>query len=79
MSNLKIYGPFKELLTLESLPLKGPIRDDELEIKQHHAILVEGELIREIGSYSAILNRYPEAEVIWKDEVLRVVLPAFVD
>lgn len=47
-----LYGPFSELLTMEDLPLNGPIDDRQLKVLKNAAILVEDEHIIEVGSHS---------------------------
>lgn len=40
-----LVGPFKQILTMNDLPSKGPIKDDQLEIIEDGGILVEDEVI----------------------------------
>lgn len=43
MKKLKLIGPITQVLTLDQLPLKGALVDDQLEIVEHAGILIEGE------------------------------------
>ena len=37
----KAIGPFKQLLTMSALPLKGALQDEQLEILENVGILIE--------------------------------------
>lgn len=77
---MKLYGPFKQLLTMEGLPLHGPLKDEELSVKTEMGILVnqDGE-ISEVASYNTLKNEHPDAEKIVFSNENMVALPAFVD
>ncbi|MHA1856397.1 MAG: imidazolonepropionase [Promethearchaeota archaeon] len=40
-----LVGPFKEIVTMNNLPDRGPIKDDQLEIIKDGGILIEDEII----------------------------------
>ena len=79
MSKITIYGPFKQLLTLEGLPLYGHIADDEINILQDKAIAVRGGDVIDIDSFEVLSKKYPGAEQELIDSNNLVALPAFVD
>ena len=60
MSEKRLIGPFRQLVTLRDLPLKGHIADSQLEIVENGGIVVENGLISEVVDFaqgtSAIKN-----------------------
>ncbi|MFO7257574.1 MAG: imidazolonepropionase [Bacteroidota bacterium] len=52
--NRTLYGPITQLLTMASLPDKGPIADAALEIIPDAALLVEGNRIVAVGMFAAL-------------------------
>jgi imidazolonepropionase len=77
---MKLIGPFRQLITLDKLPLKGPIPDHKLEIIQNAGILIENDIIKKTGDFNSIKNelgnRSYELEQIKSD---MVALPGFID
>ncbi|TDQ19416.1 imidazolonepropionase [Algoriphagus boseongensis] len=63
MKNLKLIGPFAQLLTLDKLPLKGSLKDEQLEILENSGILINGEKILKVGAWEKLLKEFPEAEI----------------
>ena len=79
---MKLIGPFKQILTLNNLPLRGKLSDEQLEIIENGGILVNhNNLIEEIGNYDVIANKTKQS--LSNSPTLQfsnsVVLPAFVD
>ena len=79
---MKLFGPFKQILTLNNLPLRGKISDEQLEIIENGGILINSEnKIEEIGNYDVIANKTKQS--LSNSSTLqlsdRVVLPAFID
>jgi imidazolonepropionase len=74
----KLTGPFKQILALAGLPLKGSLRDDQLEIITDGAVLTENGLIKAVKKFDDLRRQYPDAviEEIRGDQVL---LPGFID
>lgn len=75
---MKLTGPFKQIVTLANLPLRGKLSDDQLEIIADGGILVnEGKIIK-TGSFQNLKDEFPDAELeLTEDE--QVCLPAFTD
>lgn len=75
---MKLIGPFKQIITLDRLPLKGKINDEALELIENGGIVTENDLIVAVGDYSELKRDYlnAELEIIEGDEVL---IPGFVD
>ena len=79
---MKLIGPFKQILTLNNLPLRGKISDEQLEIIENGGILINSEnKIEEIGNYEVIANKTKQS--LSNSPTLQfsnsVVLPAFID
>jgi len=74
----KLIGPFKQILTLAGMPLKGALKDEDLNIIPYGGVLVENGLIVKIDNFEILYreNLYDKIEKIKGDHVL---LPGFVD
>jgi len=75
-TNRFLLGPFTEIVTLEGLPLAGPIRDHQLKIIPNGGIVVSSGFIEEIGSYETLKGTAQPLDHI---EGNTVAIPAFVD
>jgi len=77
---IKIAGPFRQLLTMDHLPLKGSLKDAQLEVVEEAGIVCQGGKILEIGSFKALIARYSITGVDIQNlgEDL-IALPGFVD
>lgn len=75
---MKLIGPFKQVVTLANLPLRGKLSDEQIEIIIDGGILVNENKIQRIGNFETLKseNQNIEIETI-EDE--QIVLPAFVD
>lgn len=78
MKNLKLIGPITQVLTLDGLPLKGALNDEQLEIIQEAGILIEGDKIFQTGTWESLCKAFPEAEKIELTGDF-VALPGLVD
>lgn len=75
---MKLIGPFKHVVTLANLPLRGKLADEQLEIIVDGGILVENGTIQRIGDFETLKNENPAIEID-PIEGEQVILPAFVD
>jgi imidazolonepropionase len=75
---MKLIGPFKQVVTLANLPLRGKLSDDQLEIIIDGGILINNDKIQQVGNFETLQseNQNIEIETI---EGEQIVLPAFVD
>ncbi|MCD0480019.1 imidazolonepropionase [Chryseobacterium sp. LC2016-29] len=75
---MKLIGPFKQVVTLANLPLRGKLSDEQIEIIVDGGILVIENKIHSIGNFETLKseNQNIEIETI-EDE--QIALPAFVD
>ena len=75
---MKLIGPFKQVVTLANLPLRGKLSDEQIEIIVDGGILVNENKIHAIGTFETLKseNQNIEIETI---EGEQIVLPAFID
>ena len=77
---MKLIGPFKQILTLNNLPLRGKLSDEQLEIIENGGILINSEnIIEAIGDFDVIASETNQSVEIEKIDTDKVCLPAFVD
>ena len=76
MNNISIIGPFKQILPLSDLPIKGPINDSELVIHEDAWIAIDNDKIVDIGVN--LNQKYPESPVLELTEEF-VLTPGLVD
>ena len=75
---MKLIGPFKQIVTLANLPLRGKLSDNQLEIIENGGILIKNGFIEEIGDLEHLKSKFPDIELeILNSEV--VTLHAFTD
>ena len=75
---MKLIGPFKQVVTLANLPLRGKLSDEQLEIIPDGGILIDNDKIKKVGNFDALKseNQNIEIETV---EGEQIILPAFVD
>lgn len=76
---IKLIGPFKQLVSLRGLPLNGPLHDNQLEIIENAGILIQGEYIIAIGDFNKLSkNLQSDAiQIVLKGDF--VALPSYID
>jgi len=79
MNSLKIFGPFKQIITLQDLPLDGALSDNRISIINQGGIVVEDGKILDLGDYEQLLDKYESAERIILDNLNYIVVPSFID
>lgn len=75
---MKLIGPFKQVVTLADLPLRGKLFDEQLEIIVDGGIIVNENKIQQIGNFEYLKSNHPNIE-IEEIEGVQIVLPAFTD
>lgn len=75
---MKLIGPFKQVVTLANLPLRGKLSDEQIEIIIDGGILIDNNKIQKIGNFEELKAENQNIE-IEKMEGEQIVLPAFVD
>lgn len=75
---MKLSGPFKQIVSLNHLPLKGKLQDESLEIISNGGILTENGKILEVSDFDSLKQQFPDSEIDFiKGE--QIAIPAFVD
>ena len=75
---MKLIGPFRQVVTLAHLPLRGKLSDEQLEIIVDGGILIQNGKIQEVGNFETLQFENRDIEII-NIEGDQIVLPAFVD
>lgn len=75
---MKLIGPFKQIITLANLPLRGKLSDEQLEIIVDGGILMNNNKIQKVGNFEILKSENPNIE-IEEIEGEQIVLPAFTD
>lgn len=73
---MKLIGPFKQLVSLDELPLRGKLSDEHLCITKRGGILVKDGMVEAIGDFETLKEQADEIVIISGD---KVAIPAFVD
>ena len=80
MSGKTIIGPFSQILTMANLDIKGPLKDEDLEVIPTGGILIEDGIILQISDYSDLINSLSvDAYNNIKLEGKHVCLPGIID
>lgn len=74
----KIFGPFSQLLTMSNLPESGAIKDDQLEVLSNAGVLVNENMIEQVGDFDQLLHNHPNEDVIELQKGI-TGLPGFID
>lgn len=75
---MKLIGPFRQVITLANLPLRGKISDEQIEIIEDGGILISQNKIQQIGNFEILKSENQNIE-IEEIEGTQIVLPAFTD
>jgi imidazolonepropionase len=78
MINLILIGPITQLLTLDKLPMKGALKDEQLEIIHLAGILIVGDKILKVGSWQRLRKEFPQAG-LFELEGDFVAMPGLID
>ncbi|WP_080776716.1 imidazolonepropionase [Chryseobacterium phocaeense] len=75
---MKLIGPFKQIVTLSNLPLRGKLSDEQLQIIADGGIVVNDGKIHGVGDFDALKSGHENIE-IEAIEGEQIALPGFVD
>ena len=75
---MKLTGPFSQIVTLAGIPLKGAVKDEQIEIIPNAGILTQNGKILRTGNYEELKKEFSNAELEETDGK-NVLLPGFVD
>ena len=73
-----LSGPFTQLLTMDNLPLRGKLSDDQLEIISDAGILHQEGRILAVGNFERLRRDNPDAEIEFFEGDF-VCLPGMID
>lgn len=77
---MKLIGPFKQIIPMTNLSLKGSIMDNQLEIIEDGGVLIEGNKIQAIGKFANMLvDEKSNATEVQQLSGDHICLPGFVD
>ena len=79
---MKLIGPFNQIVTLNGLPLRGPLQDEQLEIIKQGGILInEKNTIEQVGNFEQMKSDFADQITDFCDPKFKnsAVLPAFID
>ena len=76
----RLIGPFREVLTMTDLPLKGALQDQQLHIEKNAGILIKGDRIERIADFELLRSEssYPDLQLTLVEEDT-VVIPGMID
>lgn len=78
---MKLIGPFKQIVTLANLPLRGKLADEQLEIIKNGGILIHEKKIVAVGDFEDLKQNNPTAETDNQQPATnnQIAVPAFTD
>lgn len=79
MNNMKLIGPFSQILGMADLPLKGPLEDRQLKIVEEGGVLVQEGKIKSIGAFKKMLRERRTGTEVEEMQSQSVLLPGFID
>lgn len=75
---MQLIGPFKQLIPMSGLSIKGAISDDDLLVFEDAGLLIDGAHIKAIGKFDELKVTYGHAEIhVLKGD--HTCLPGFID
>lgn len=76
---LLLIGPFDQVLTMDQLPVKGALKDEQLEIISNAGILIEGDIVKELGDFEELSKNRSSNTRVYELNEPAVALPGFID
>jgi imidazolonepropionase len=77
-TGLKIYGPIRQLVTMQGIRMHGPVKDEQLDPIADAYLVLDGEKVIAFGG-EEILQTYKNAEQFDFNGQDVIALPAFID
>lgn len=63
MDTLKLIGPFKQLVPMSGLPLKGALSDEQLIVLEDVGMLIDGEHIKQIDDFKKLKSEFKHIKI----------------
>lgn len=73
-----LIGPFRQLLPMKGLPMRGPIEDEDLTVMENAGILIQDGQIKAIGSFQDLRKDLSDADIHYLDGEY-VGMPGLID
>jgi imidazolonepropionase len=73
----KLLGPFKQIITMDHLPLRGPLKDEELYVIENGGIVVDNAIIDSVNDFE--LLRREKSLPVEEISESAVLLPGLID
>lgn len=67
LTNMKLIGPFRQLLPMSGLPIKGSLKDEQLEVIENAGVVVSDGKILQVGPFDKLKNTGLETELLEGD------------
>lgn len=77
--NELLIGPFRQLLTMRDLPLKGALKDSQLEVIEQGGIWIEDGKVKAVGDFETLRGQVGESVKLQLMTEDKVCLPSFID
>ena len=77
--NEVLIGPFRQLLTMRNLPLKGALNDSQLEVVEQGGLWIENGKVKAVGNFEELLAQATDTVAVKEVIGDKVCLPSFVD
>jgi len=75
----KLIGPFRQLLTMGDLPVRGPVRDHSLEVIPEAGLLISNGKVLNTGPYKILKKDAGKSVIIEEIEPDLVAIPGLID
>ena len=75
---MELIGPISQLVTLQDLPLRGPISDNDLVVISNAGIAIENGTIVAVDNWDSLLTSFPNANIHVLDGAY-VAVPGYID
>ena len=80
MQRYQLIGPFKEVLPMTNLPIKGPVKDEDLSILKNAGILIKNGRIAQIDNFEKLYKNSKQVKpVLTKISEPQVAMPGVID
>lgn len=74
-----LIGPFAQIVTMRGLPLKGALRDSQLEIITQGGLIIHEGRIKDVGKYDVLKSQVDDNVKRIELNGQQVCLPSFID
>jgi len=75
-----LIGPFKEIVTMDGITLKGPVKDEQLQIIKNGGLLIDKGLIEEVNTFDLLKSNASNHKVnLVEMKPNAICFPGFID